>query len=61
MISSSSIFSRALFLEVACFDFEALAENLEMNSWSSFIFSCVRLLAYFICLMRSCEDSYQKS
>ena len=31
-ISSSSIFSRAFFLEVACLDFEALALNLEINS-----------------------------
>ena len=28
LISSSSIFSNALFLEVACLDLEALAENL---------------------------------
>ena len=60
-ISSSWIFSRARFLEVACFDLEALAENLEMNSCNSLIFSSFFRLASFICLMRSWLDSYQKS
>ena len=39
LISSSWIFSRARFLEVACLDLEALAEKRWMNSWSSLIFS----------------------
>ena len=47
-MSSSWIFSRARFLEVACLDLEALALNREINSWSSLIFSSFFLLASFI-------------
>ena len=48
MISSSWIFSRARFLEVACLDLEAFALNREINSCSSLIFSSFFLLASFI-------------
>ena len=48
LISSSWIFSRARFLEVACLDLEALAEKRWMNSCSSLIFSSFFLLASFI-------------
>ena len=53
LISSNSIFSRALFLEVACLDLEALAENLWIKSCNSLIFSSFFLLASFICLIMS--------
>ena len=48
LISSSSIFSRARFLDVACLDLEAFAEKREMNYFSSLIFSSFFLLASFI-------------
>ena len=60
-ISSSSIFSSARFLLVACLDLEALAEKREINSCNSLIFSSFFLLASFIWRMRSWLDSYQKS
>ena len=53
LISSNSIFSSALFLEVACLDLEALAENLWIKSCNSLIFSSFFLLASFICLIMS--------
>ena len=54
-------FSSALFLDVACLDLEALAENLWINSWSSLIFSSFFRLASFIWRTISWLDSYQKS
>ena len=60
-ISSSSIFSNARFLDVACLDLEALAENLWMNSCNSLIFSSFFLFASFICLIINWLDSNQKS
>ena len=47
-ISSSWIFSRARFLDVACFDLEAFAEKRWINSCSSLIFSSFFLFASFI-------------
>ena len=47
-MSSSWIFSRARFLEVACLDLEAFAEKREIKSCSSLIFSSFFLLASFI-------------
>ena len=44
-MSSSWIFSRARFLEVACLDLEALALNLEIKSCNSLIFSSFFLFA----------------
>lgn len=52
-ISSSCIFSKARFLDVACFDFDALAENLDINSCNSLIFSSFFRLASFICLIEA--------
>ena len=46
LMSSSSIFSRARFLEVACLDLEALAEKRWMNSCSSLIFSSFLLVGF---------------
>ena len=46
LISSNSIFSRALFLEVACLDLEALAENLWIKSCNSLIFSSLLLISF---------------
>ena len=60
-MSSSSIFSSALFLEVACLDLLALAEKREINSCSSLICSSFFLLASLRCLIISWLDSYQKS
>ena len=60
-MSSNSIFSRARFLEVACLDLEAFAENRWINSCSSLIFSSFLRFAYFICFTINWLDSYQKS
>ena len=46
-ISSSWIFSRARFLEVACLDLEALALNLEIKSCNSLIFSSFFFVCFF--------------
>ena len=46
LISSNSIFSRALFLEVACLDLEALAENLWIKSCNSLIFFFLLLISF---------------
>ena len=61
LMSSNWIFSRARFLEVACLDLEALAENRWMNSCSSLIFSSFFRFASFIWRTISWLDSYQKS
>ena len=61
LISSNSIFSSARFLEVACFDLEALAEKREIKSCNSLIFSSFFLFASFICFINNWLDSYQKS
>ena len=60
-ISSSSIFSNDFFLEVACFDLEAFALNLAINSCNSLIFSSFYLFASFACFNASWLDSCQKS
>ena len=60
-IVSSWIFSRAFFLDVACLDLDAFAENREMNSLSSLIFSSFFLFASFIWRIMSWLDWYQKS
>ena len=60
-MSSNSIFSRAFFLDVACLDLEALAENLAINSFNSLICSSFFLFASFIWRTMSWDDSYQKS
>jgi len=52
-ISSNSIFSSIFFLDVACLDFEAFAENLAIKDCNSFIFSSFFLLASFICFSAS--------
>ena len=52
LISSNSIFSRDFFLDVACFDFEALALNLAIKSCNSLILSSFFLFLFLCSLIR---------
>ena len=58
---SSSIFSNARFLDVACLDLEAFAEKRAMNSFNSLICSSFLRFCSFIWRTSSWEDSNQKS
>ena len=53
LISSNWIFSSVFFLEVACFDFDAFALNLAINSCNSLIFSSFFLFCSLACLNAS--------
>ena len=59
--SSMVSFSSSFFLLVACFDFDAFAENLAMKSLSSFALCSAFLFWSFACLAISWLVSYQKS
>ena len=60
-ISSSSILSSIFLREVACLDFEALAEKRATNSCSCLIFSSALALRSAKSLAANSLDSFQKS
>ena len=60
-ISSSSILSSIFLREVACFDFEALAEKRATNSCNCLIFSSAFAFLSACNFAASSEDSFQKS